>query len=539
MTHGARLDTVSPQGDAPREEGGAEGASSPLRARPGSWWTLALTSMATFMLVLDITVVNVALPAMERSLHAQLTDLEWVVDAYAVALGTLLLISGSLADRVGRKKVFLSGMVVFTLSSAWASQAASPSVLIAARSVQGVGAAGLFATALALIGYEYRGAARARALGVWGASIGAGLAVGPLVGGLLTDSFGWPSIFMVNVPLGIAVVVAAMLRMPESSSPERRRLDWPGFVLLGLAMFGGVFGLVEGDRLGWSSMPVLVGLGGSVLLGGAFARVEKREQPMFDLSLLRNRLFLVATLAVAGQGVVIGSSLLYLLRDIQDVGGASPLLAGLEVLPMTVASFVAALLAGRVRPASRYSSRLAVSLGLMSLGSVAMLLYTPAAAWWWLLPGLLLTGAGWGATNPLAAEAAILTAGAHSTGMASGVNNTSRQVGIAAGVGGLGALFQARTASASAARLGSLPPAERARLASSIAHSGLHGTVGSVPARLERVVRAAAAQGMVAGLHSVEVAAGAAALLTTVALILLGRSERSGQATAPAGTGVT
>ncbi|MDA8391684.1 MAG: MFS transporter [Actinomycetota bacterium] len=523
MADGTRLGTgsgrsstrssVEEQNDAPASRSG--------------WWTLGLTSIATFMLVLDITVVNVALPAMERSLHAQLTDLEWVVDAYAVALGTLLLISGSLADRLGRKKVFLSGMVVFTLSSAWASQATSPSILIVARTAQGVGAAGLFATALALIGFEYRGAERARALGVWGASIGAGLAVGPLVGGLLTDSFGWPSIFMVNVPLGVAVVIAAAARMPESSSPQRKRLDWPGFVVLGLAMFGGVFGLVEGDRLGWSSVPVLAGLIGSVLLGAAFVRIERRPDPMFDLSLLQNRVFLIATLAVAGQGVVIGSSLLYLLRDIQDVGGASPLLAGLEVLPMTVASFVAALLAGRMKPAWRYSSRLAVSLALMTVGSVAMLLYTPTGSWWWLLPGLILTGAGWGATNPLAAEAAIVTAGAHSTGMASGVNNTSRQVGIAAGVGGLGAVFQVRTASATAARLTQVPPARRSRLASSVARSGLHGTVADLPRRLSGMVRMAASHGMTAGLHAVELAAGTAALFTVVVLLLVGRGERT------------
>ncbi|MHB8294085.1 MAG: MFS transporter [Acidimicrobiales bacterium] len=490
----------------------------------GRVWALGLVSTATFMLVIDITVVNVALPQMQASLHARLTDLEWVVDAYVLALASLMVIAGSTADHIGRKRLFIAGMAVFTAGSLLDAVSPSAALLIGARALQGTGGAILFATALAIIGQEYPGPERARALGVWGAAIGAGLAVGPLAGGLLTDAFGWQAIFLVNVPIGVAVVALSAVKMSESADPGASSLDWTGAAVFATLLFALVFALIEGNTLGWSSPAIVASLAVAVVLVPVLARVERREMPLFDLSLFANPSFLAATLAVVGQGVVIGAMLFYLLRYLQEAFGASPLLAGAEVLPMTLVAFVAALGVGRLPARMTEHTLLALPVLALGTGALALSVIGLHDRYLLLLPGMVLVGAGWGGVNPVSAGVSLRAAPKERSGMASGINNTARQVGIALGLGGLGALFQARVTSV----IGSsslLPAAVRGQLARALARSG--GSLAGVGAlRRHPGVVAVTHQALLAGLHAVLWAGTVAALVTAVAIYLIGRRHR-------------
>ena len=244
--------------------------------RGASWWTLGAVCVAVFMLLLDITVVNVALPDIQRSLDASFSDLQWVVDAYSLTLAALLLTAGSLADRLGRRRIFTTGLVLFTLASVGCGLAGSPLVLNLARGVQGIGGAAMFATSLALIASTYHGRARGIALSVWGATIGVAVAIGPLIGGLLTESLGWEWIFFVNVPIGIGAVLVTVRRVGESRDPNARGIDWAGLVTFSGALFLLVFALVRGNAEGWGS-PLIVGFlaGAAALCGLSVARCSK------------------------------------------------------------------------------------------------------------------------------------------------------------------------------------------------------------------------------------------------------------------------
>src|SRR3954447_13109621 len=223
------------------------------------WWTLVAVCTATFMLLLDITIVNVALPAIERALDASFSDLQWVVDAYALGLATCVLTAGALADLFGRKRLFLIGIVLFTIASAACGIANDPLFLIIARGLQGIGGAAMFATALALISQEFHGKERGTAFGIWGATIGLAVAIGPLVGGMLTSWLSWRWIFLVNIPIGIGAVALALTKLRESSDPEHSRLDPVGLVTLTSGLFCLILALIEGNSRGWSS-GLIIGL---------------------------------------------------------------------------------------------------------------------------------------------------------------------------------------------------------------------------------------------------------------------------------------
>ncbi|MGC1184326.1 MAG: MFS transporter, partial [Candidatus Dormiibacterota bacterium] len=439
-----------------------------------SWgWNVSLVSVATFMVILDLTVVNVALPEIQKSFHSQLTDLEWVVNTYALLVAALLLLAGSTADRIGRRLTFLIGMGVFTVGSLLSALAPSAILLIAFRGLQGAGAALLFATALGILGNLFQGKDRARALGMWGVAIGAGLACGPLVGGVLTQIFGWPSIFIVNLPIGVAVFALTLWRMPESKDPRARRIDKLGAVTLALTLLSLIFALVEGNTLGWDSPLVLGGFLLAVIARSAFVRAERSPDPMADLSLLRDPRFRAAAVGVFGQGLVIGAMLFYLVRVLQQAWGDSPLLAGLEILPMTVVAMGAAIVGSRLAPQRRVELVICGSLFLMAAGAAALLVIGVSHSWYLLLPGLVLAGLGWGAINPASAHGALVSAHPDQTGMASGFVNTARQIGIAAGLGGLGAFFELQVRTSTVAHLASLPAAVRTKVSLVAAQSGL------------------------------------------------------------------
>jgi EmrB/QacA subfamily drug resistance transporter len=407
------------------------------------WWTLIAVSVAIFMLLLDITVVNVALPDIQRSLHSSFADLQWVVNAYSLTLAAFLLTAGALADRFGRRLVFVTGLVVFTLSSAACGLAGSPLALNLARAVQGAGGAMMFATSLALIAGAFHGKERGLAFGVYGGVIGGAVAVGPIVGGVITSGIGWEWIFFVNVPIGIAAVALTLTQVSESRDPDARGVDWLGLVTFSGSLFLLVFALIQGNEKGWGSTRIISFLIGSLVLIVLFVLVERRqERPMLDLTLFRRPAFAGASIVAFAISASMFSMFLYLTLYIQDVLGYSPLQAGLRFLPITLLSFFVAPLSGRLSVRVPVRLLLGSGLVLVGIGLITMTAVDAGSDWTVLIPGFVLAGAGIGLINPPLASTAVGVVHHSRSGMASGINNTFRQVGIATGIAGLGAIFQ-------------------------------------------------------------------------------------------------
>jgi EmrB/QacA subfamily drug resistance transporter len=407
------------------------------------WWTLIAVCVAIFMLLLDITVVNVALPAIQRSLHSSFQDLQWVVDAYALTLAAFLLTGGALADLLGRRLLFTIGLVVFTASSAVCGLSVTPLMLNLARGVQGIGGALMFATSLALLAQAFHGRERGVAFGVFGAVTGAAVAAGPLIGGVITSGIGWEWIFFVNLPIGAIAVVLTLARVSESRDPHATRVDWAGLCTFSGSLFLLVFALVRGNNLGWGSTEIVSMLIGSGVLLALFLVAESlQERPMLDLSLFRRPAFAGASLVAFTLSGSAFAMFLYLTLYIQNVLGYSPLQAGLRFLPTTLLMFAVSPLAGRL--SVRVPIRMLLGVGMLFVGAglLAMTAVTPTSGWTALIPGFVLQGVGVGLVNPPLASAAIGVAPPARSGMASGANSTFRQVGIATGIAALGAVFQ-------------------------------------------------------------------------------------------------
>ena len=422
--------------------------NAPAEPNPNRWWTLAAVVVATFMLLLDITIVNVALPKIQQDFKANLSDLQWVVDAYALSLAALQLTAGSIADLRGRKLVFMVGLAVFTVASFLCGLANTPTLLNVARGLQGIGGAMMFATSLALLAGAFMGRERGVAFGVWGATIGASVAIGPLVGGAITDGLGWEWIFFVNVPIGIGAIVFTQMKVTESKNPHARSVDWPGVVVWSTGLFLLVLALIRGNDQGWGSTETVVELGGAALLIIGFLVLEsRRKEPMLDLSLFRVPAFggvsIVAFVLSAGMF----SLFLYLTLYIQNGLGFSPFQTGLRFLPLTVISFFVAGAAGRLVHTAPPRILFFIGLGSVGVGLLLMHGIKVDSKWTTLLPGFLFAGAGVGLCNPTIAQVAVGVVEPARSGMASGINNTFRQVGIATGIAGLGAIFQAHTES--------------------------------------------------------------------------------------------
>jgi len=440
------------------------------------WWTLLAVCVATFMLLLDITIVNVALPDIQRDLNASLSSLQWVVDAYSLMLAAVLLTAGSLGDRLGRRAVFSLGLGVFTVASFLCGIAGDPTLLNLARGLQGVGGAAMFATSLALIAQEFQGRDRATAFGVWGATIGGAVAIGPLVGGLITEHLGWEWIFFVNVPIGIAAIALTELRLANVAAQDAERIDLPGLLTFSVALFLLIFGLIRGNPDGWGSAVILGSLIGSALLLAAFVAVESRSShPMLDLTLFRKPAFNGVSAVAFCLSASMFAMFLYLTLYIQGVLGYSPLDAGLRFLPLSVVSFVVAPIAARA--AERVPLRVLMGSGLITVGVGLLLMrgVSPDSSWTTLLAGFIVAGIGVGVTNPSIASGAIGVVPPQMAGMGSGINNTFRQVGIATGVAALGAVFQSRID----AKLAGLLPAAKPGLGEIVASGGTQAVAAS------------------------------------------------------------
>jgi EmrB/QacA subfamily drug resistance transporter len=460
------------------------------------WWTLIAVSVAIFMLLLDITVVNVALPDIQRSLHSNFKDLQWVVNAYSLTLAAFLLTAGAVADLVGRRRVFVTGLVVFTVSSVICGLSGSPLALNLARAVQGVGGAMMFATSLALIASAFHGKERGVAFGVFGGVIGAAVAVGPVVGGVITSGIGWEWIFFVNVPIGVGAVMLTLSQVAESRDPEARGVDWLGFLTFSASLFLLVFALIQGNEKGWGSTEILSYLIGSAVLIVLFLIVERRQsRPMLDLTLFRRPAFAGASIVAFCISASMFAMFLYLTLYVQDVLGYSPLQAGLRFLPITLLSFFVAPISGRLSVHVPVRLLLGTGMLLVSAGLLAMTAIEPSSGWTTLVPGFLLAGAGIGMVNPPLASTAVGVVHFTRSGMASGINNTFRQVGIATGIAGLGAVFQHQVTHKTSAVL-SATHGGREVLSAAHGHLGgalVSGNVASVARSLPATAREALA----------------------------------------------
>jgi len=404
--------------------------------------------LATFMLLLDITIVQVALPAIQRDLGGSLTGLQWVVDAYALPLAALVVSLGTLADRYGRRLLFMAGVVVFTLSSLLCGLAPNLTMLSVARAVQGIGGAAMFATALALIGQEYSGPARGRAIAAWGSTVGLAVAIGPLAGGILIRLASWPWIFYVNLPIGVLTVVLTRQHVTEGREPNPRRLDVPGLVALSGALLLAVEGLLRGSSESWSDVWVRTAFVGAAVLLVAFILLLRRPDAVIDPALFRSRSFTGVSVATFALGMGMFAMFLFLTIYLQNVLRYTPLQGGLRMLVTTIPVFLVPLML-RSMGVNVVSGRLVSSgLTLIAVGLMLMTLAGSTTSWLRIAPGLFVAGIGIGLANPAVAATALAVVPPTRSGLASGVSNTCRITGLATGIAVLGAVFQSRIDSA-------------------------------------------------------------------------------------------
>jgi EmrB/QacA subfamily drug resistance transporter len=422
------------------------------KIQPHAWWTLVAVSLGTFMLLLDITIVVVALPDIQKALGAGFSDVQWTIDAYSLSLASLMLASGSVADLYGRRRIFAAGLLVFTLASLLCGAAQSSGMLIAFRAIQGIGGATIFATSLALLAQTFHGKARGVAFGVWGAVAGISTALGPLLGGILTTAIGWRWIFFVNVPLGIAAIAITLRYVQESKPPQARRVDFAGFAVFTLGLLALIYGLIRANGHGWTNTTSLVCFGVALVLLTAFPFVERAvRQPMFDLALFRKPTFVGGSIAAFAMNGSLFAMFLYLVLYLQEVLGYSALGTGLRLAVITGATLFTAIPAGRL--SANVPVRWLIGPGLLMVGAGLLLMrgLDPSSDWTHLIPGFLVAGLGSGLVNPPLASTAVGVVEPRFAGMASGINSTFRQVGIATSVAALGSILATRTAGATGA----------------------------------------------------------------------------------------
>jgi EmrB/QacA subfamily drug resistance transporter len=406
------------------------------------WWTLGAVAFGLFMIMLDNTVVNVALPSIQRDLGVGLSELEWIVTGYALSFAALMLTGGKLADLLGRRMIFVVGIVVFTLASLLCGLADSGTALITWRIVQGVGAALMNPATLAIISATFPPRERGTAIGIWVGVSAMALAVGPLVGGLLTEHAGWSWIFWINVPVGVLGVIASFLLIDESrDTSHEQRPDFPGLLTSGFGLFALTYALIEANNYGWGSARILGAFVVAAVLLTAFVQLELRQRlPMMDLSLFKNGTFAGANLVMLLVALAMFGVFFFVSLYMQNILGFSAVEAGAAFLPMTLLIIVVAPIAGRL--SDRFGSRWLMTTGLILLAGQLFYYSTLGAdaTFWSLLPALIVGGFGMSLAMTPTAAAVIRAVPVAKAGVGSATLNSMRQVGGAVGIALMGAI---------------------------------------------------------------------------------------------------
>jgi EmrB/QacA subfamily drug resistance transporter len=404
---------------------------------------LLICSSSLFIVYLDSTILNVALPTIQRNLHASLPGLQWVADAYLLVVASLLMLTGSTADRAGRKRVFMTGLASFTLGSLLCSLAPDTGWLIALRMLQGVGGSMLTPISLSIVRQVFTDEReRAAALGIWSGVFGVATAAGPIAGGILVATLGWRSVFWLNVPIGIAMLAAARAYVPESRAPRPRRADLPGQLLMIAFLGSATYAIIDGPVAGWAS-PLVLGLFAvAALAAGTFVAVERRRaEPLLELRFFRSPPFTGASVIAVLAFTVLAGFLFVITLYLQQARGLSPLRAGLTLLPMTLVMAAAAPVAGHLTGRRGPRVPLVLSGILMAAGCALLAGLSPATSWLWLAASLVLLGAGLGLVNPPITGTGIAGMPPDQAGVASAVISAARQVGNVAGVAVMGAML--------------------------------------------------------------------------------------------------
>ncbi|MGZ4303071.1 MAG: MFS transporter [Gaiellaceae bacterium] len=406
------------------------------------WWTLGAVAFALFMIMLDNTIVNVALPSIGRGLQVGVSQLEWVVNAYTLSFAVFMLTGGRLADLYGRRLVFDVGLAVFTVSSLTCGLAPNVATLIAARSVQGAGAALMMPATLSIISAAFEPEERGTAIGIWAGIAASALAIGPLLGGLLTEHVGWSWIFFVNVPVGVLALAASLVLIVESRSGERdQRLDVPGLATSATGLLALIYALIEANQYGWNSPRILGLFAAATVLLGAFVAIEwTGRQPMLDLRLFGSRTFSGANLAALLVSLAMFGIFFFVSLYMQNILGYSPVHTGVVFLPMTLLVVVSAPLAGKLTDLIGPRWPIVAGMILLAAGLFEFSRLGLGAGFLDLLPGMLVGGLGMGLAMGPMTTAALSTVSLDEAGVASGVVTTSRQVGGALGVAVMGAI---------------------------------------------------------------------------------------------------
>jgi EmrB/QacA subfamily drug resistance transporter len=407
-------------------------------------WTFAISSIALFMAALDNLVVTTALPVIRSSFNASLGELEWIVNAYTLTFAVLLLTGAALGDRFGRKRLFIIGLVVFTAGSAVAALSSTVTVLIVARAIQGLGGAIITPLSLTILSAAVPKERRAVALGAWGGIAGLAIAIGPLVGGAISEGLAWQAIFWINVPIGLLTIPMALTRLTETRGPSSR-LDLPGLGIVSAGLFAIVWGLVRGNELGWTSTEILVSLGAGLVLLAAFVGWEMQAtEPMIPLRFFRSRSFSAANVVSLLMTFGMFGSIFLLAQFFQVVQHYSPFQAGLRTLPWTIMPVFVAPIAGLV--SSRTGTRPLLVLG-MSLQAIALawlsVVTTPTVEYLAIVPAFIMAGIGMGLFFAPIANVVLSAVRPEEEGKASGANNAIRELGGVFGVAVLASIFAA------------------------------------------------------------------------------------------------
>jgi EmrB/QacA subfamily drug resistance transporter len=489
------------------------------------WWPLITVCLGTFMLLIDVTIVNVALPPMATDLHTSFDSLQWVIDGYALSLGVLLLGAGALGDLFGHRRLYIGGLIVFALSSLACGLATDDLQLIIARVVQGVGAAAMFTTTFALLNSAYQGRSRGVAYGVWGGVSGAAAAIGPILGGVLTETLNWRWIFLVNLPVSIAALALCFTVLAADHSSRRGRFDFAGTVTFTIAATALTLAVIRANTIGWAAFQTWGLLLLSAVALAAFIRAERRSpHAMLDLSLLRNRSFAGILIAALLVNFAAFAAFTYTSIWMQSVLGLSPLQAGLTGLPLSIVSVVVSGIAGAKLHGR--SPRLIIGGGMLLIGggsALCALLLDARSSWPALIAGYAVIGAGVGLVMPTLAESAMGVAGPERGGMAAGAINTARQLGFAIGIAVLGAVFAARAEN----YLGDQGAPNPEQTAHGLAAGQASRILAVLPDGLRSTVETALRGASAAGLDAGFLVAAGVGLVGGIAVLLLVRPAAS------------